>query len=268
MPSAAEHKSSKFTRLLVMGPSGSGKTGSLLSLILAGYKVGVVDMDNGLDWLINKLKRDHPDKLGNLSYMGPFRDKFKMTDAGPIYSGIPNGYTKAIKALEKWDDGTTPSTWGPDHILVMDSLTFFGNAAYNWKDALNPAVKDKRQIYGEAQSAVSDILDALTSDAFETNVIVLTHVRWETVTDEKGNTSVISGGPSSIGQALTDKIGTYFNNVGLAESSGSGASEKRQIRFTSNGLINLKSSALGLPTTPLPLDSALATFFKAARGEK
>ena len=268
MPSAADHPSSKFTRLLVMGPSGTGKTGGLLSLILAGFQVRVIDMDNGLDWLINKLKRDHPDKLKNLAYMGPFRDKFKMTDAGPIYDGIPKAYTNSIKALQKWDDGTVPSEWGSDHVLALDSLTFFGNAAYNWQDALNPGVKDKRQIYGSAQSAVADILDAITSDAFHANVIVFTHVRWKTVTDDKGNTSIIGGGPSSIGEALTDKIGTYFNNVGLAERTGSGASEKRQIRFTSNGLVDLKSSALSLPTTPLPLESALATFFKAARGEK
>lgn len=250
-----------------MGPSGTGKTGGLLSLILAGYEVSVLDMDNGLDWLVNKLRRDHPEHLDKLSYQ-TFRDKFNLTAAGPIYKGIPDAYTKAVNALSKWDDGTIPSEWGPNRILALDSLTFFANSAYNWKDALNPSVKDKRNIYNEAQGAVADILDAITSPDFKTNVIVFTHVRWETITDDKGNVSVVGGGPSSIGAALTSKIGTYFNTVGLAESTGSGAATKRQIRFQNTGLIDLKSSAINLPATPLPLETGLADFFKAAKSLK
>lgn len=264
MPTADQHPSSDFARLLVMGVSGTGKTGGLLSLLLAGYKVSVLDMDNGLDWLVNKLRKSHPELLKNLSYM-TFKDKYKMTAGGPIYAGIPKAYTGAIQALEKWDDGTVPSEWGPDRILALDSLTFFSNAAYSWKDALNPSVKDKRQIYGEAQGAVADILDAITSPDFKTNVIVFTHVRWTTVTDDKGNVNVIKGGPSSIGEALTDKIGTYFNTVGLAETVGSGASLKRQIRFTSNGLVDLKNAAVAMPETPVPLATGLADYFKALK---
>jgi hypothetical protein len=264
MASAAEHPSENFVRMMLMGPSGSGKTGALLSLILAGYKVYVIDMDNGLDWLVNKLKKDHPDKLDMLNFQ-TFKDKFKMTSAGPQYSGIPNAYTKAVQALEKWDDGSIPSEWGPQSVLVLDSLTFFGDAAYNWKDALNPAVKDKRQIYGEAQSAVTDILSVLTSPEFKTNVIVNTHVRWVKVTDSQGNTTVIKGGPSSIGEALMDKLGTYFNTVGLFETSGVGAQVKRTIRFSPTGLIDLKTSAVALPDTPVPISTGLADFFKAAK---
>lgn len=265
MPKASEHSSADFARLLVLGQSGTGKTGALLSLLLAGYKVSVLDMDNGLDWLVNKLKKDHPDKLDNLDFM-TFRDKFKMTEQGPTYVGIPKAYTGAIKALEKWDDGTVPSDWGSDRILALDSLTFFGNAAYNWKDALNPGAKDKRQIYGAAQDAVADILDAITSSEFKTNVIVFTHVRWNKITDANGNTTIVGGGPSSIGEALMDRIGTYFNSIGLAESVGSGANVRRQIRFTPTGLIDLKNAAVGMSDAPAPISTALADFFKAVKG--
>lgn len=266
MPTADQHPSSRFARLLIMGPSGTGKTGALLSLLLAGYEIAVIDMDSGLDWLVNKLRKDHPELLKKLSYQ-TFKDKFKMTSAGPIYQGVPKAYTSAVQALEKWDDGTVPSEWGPQKILVLDSLTFFGDSAYNWKDALNPSVKDKRQIFYDAQGAVADVLTALTSPGFETNVIVMTHVRWTSVTDDKGNRTVVKGGPSSIGEALTDKIGTYFNTVGLAETVGQGASTKRQIRFQPTGLIDLKSSAVNLPEVPLPISTALADYFKAAKGQ-
>lgn len=264
MPTADQHPSSEFSRLLVMGPSGSGKTGSLLSLLLADYKVGVIDMDNGLDWLVAALRKQAPDKLKNLSFQ-TFRDKFKMTAGGPVYDSIPNAYTKAIQALDKWDDGSRPSEWGHDRILVLDSLTFFGNAAYNWKDALNPTVKDKRQIYGAAQDAVADILDAITSPAFRANVIVFTHIRWNYFVDAEGNRTIVGGGPSSIGEALTDKIGTFFNNVGLFEKTGSGVNTKRKLTFLPTALIDLKAAAINLPTEPQPVETALATFFKAAR---
>lgn len=265
MPTADQHPSTDFARLLLMGPSGTGKTGALLSLLLAGYDVSVLDMDNGLDWLVNFLRKNHPDKLKNLSYQ-TFKDKYKMTDAGPSYVGIPKAYTGAIKALEKWDDGTVPSEWGPKRVLVLDSLTFFGNAAYNWKDALNPGVKDKRQIYGNAQDAVADILDAITSPAFGTNVVVLTHVRWNKVTDEKGNTTIVGGGPSSIGEALMDRIGTYFNSVGLCTKEGQGANVRRKITFASTSLIDLKSAAVDFTNQPVPLETGLADFFKALKG--
>lgn len=261
MPTADQHPSSEFSRLLLMGPSGTGKTGALLSLLEAGYEVSVLDMDNGLDWLVNKLRASHPQLLPKLSYQ-TFKDRIKMTAAGPQYVGIPNAYTKAIQALEKWDDGTVPSQWGAQRILVLDSLTFFGNAAYSWKDALNPNVKDKRQIYGNAQDAVADILDAITSPEFRTNVIVLTHVRWKYFIDDEGNRTIIGGGPSSIGEALMDRIGTYFNTVGLCQQQ----LGKRTITFESTPHIDLKSSAINLPKGSLPIESALATFFKTARG--
>jgi hypothetical protein len=265
MPKASSHQSNDFVRLLIMGPSGSGKTGGLLSLLKDGYQVSVLDMDNGLDWLVNKIKAEDPALLENLDYQ-TFRDKYKMTATGPQYVGVPKAYTSAIQALDKWDDGTVPSEWGPKRILVLDSLTFFGNSAYNWKDALNPGAKDKRQIYGAAQDAVADILDAITSPEFKTNVMVFTHVRWKTRTDDQGNTVTIGGGPSAIGEALMDRIGTYFNSVGLAEATGQGASVKRTVRFTPTGLIDLKTSAVKLPATPLPLETAYSDFFKAAKG--
>jgi hypothetical protein len=265
MATADQRKPDEFARLMVMGPSGTGKTGSLLPLILDGYRVRVIDMDNGLGWLVNKLKQSHPEFLKNLDFQ-TFKDKRKMTLGGPMIVGVPNAYTKAITALDKWDDGSSPQTWGDKDILVIDSLTFLGNAAYDWQNALNPpkqgSGQDSRRIYGLAQDAIADVLDAITSPEFRTHVIVMTHVRWTYVVDDKGNRTVVKGGPSSIGEALTDRIGTYFNTMGLVENIGG----KRKITFQSTGLIDLKSEVVNLPPTPLPIETALSTFFKAAKG--
>jgi hypothetical protein len=85
MPSLDKHQSSEFTKLLLEGDSGSGKTGSLASLVAAGFKLRVLDMDNGLDSLANAVKRTCPDKLsGNVEFR-TLRDKRRATPAGSCH---------------------------------------------------------------------------------------------------------------------------------------------------------------------------------------
>lgn len=262
MPKASEHQSGKFTKMLLVGESGCGKTGTLLSLLLAGFKVRVIDMDNGLDWLVNQLKKKHPEVLDNLEYV-TCRDALKL-GAGALgvvtKLAVPNAYPNAVKLMEKWEDGSIPSEWGHDYILVLDTLTFFANAAYRWKEALNPTVKDPRQIYGAAQDAVEDILELLTSAEFQTNVIVISHIRW--VERQDGTKKAY---PSAVGEALSPKIPTYFNNLLLSESSGNGANVKRTFKTLPTTFMDLKNTgAEDLPAT-LPINTGLADFFKAVQ---
>ena len=51
MPSLSAHQSNDYVKLLLCGDSGSGKSGALASLVGAGYKLRILDMDNGLDSL-------------------------------------------------------------------------------------------------------------------------------------------------------------------------------------------------------------------------
>ena len=51
MPSLDQHQSNDFVKLLLIGDSKAGKTGSLISLVKAGYKLRILDLDNLLDVL-------------------------------------------------------------------------------------------------------------------------------------------------------------------------------------------------------------------------
>ena len=51
MASIKNHTSVDVTKLLLVGDSGSGKTASLATLANAGYKLRILDFDNGLDIL-------------------------------------------------------------------------------------------------------------------------------------------------------------------------------------------------------------------------
>ena len=48
MPTLDQHQSDEYLKLIYIGDSSTGKTGSMVSLLLAGYKLYIIDMDNGV----------------------------------------------------------------------------------------------------------------------------------------------------------------------------------------------------------------------------
>jgi hypothetical protein len=115
MPNLANHQSSNFTKLLLIGDSGSGKTGSLTSLVAAGYKLRIWDFDNGLDPLVQHVRRTAPDKLGNIEYH-TLRDRKKSSPIGPVIDGAPKAFitrcsssTNGTTAANRRSGARTPS---------------------------------------------------------------------------------------------------------------------------------------------------------------
>jgi len=255
MPSLSAHQSAKLTKLLFIGNSGSGKTGALVSLVEAGYRVYAFDFDNGLDSLAILAKQRCPDKLNNVQFK-TLRDKYRGSATGPVIDGMPTAFIDAMKLLDKWEDGTKLASAGEDAVVVIDSLTFLSEAAFNWATAMNPTAKDKRQIYGAAQDAIENCIALLTSDSFATNVIVISHVKF--IEQPDGSQK---GFPTSVGAALSPKIPAYFNHYAMCENIGS----KRQLRIQSNGLIDLKSPVSFRMAPALPIETGLADFFKEVR---
>lgn len=264
MPNLAQHQSSEFTKLLMIGDSGSGKTGSLASLVCAGQKLRILDMDNGLDSLANAVKRTCPANLGNVEFR-TLRDKRRATDLGPMLDGVPSAFTNALKMLDRWKyddiDLGVPAQWGPDCWLVIDSLTFLADAAFDWRETLTKAQTggkyDKRMIYYDAQSAVENVLALLTGEAFRTNVIVTAHVRYQ---DNPDGTK--KGYPTAVGSALGPTIPRYFNSVALCQTAAGG---KRTIQTVATAMIDLKNPASATMAPTLPIETGLATFVKTLR---
>ncbi len=253
----------EFVKILFVGTSSTGKTGALTSLVKAGYKLKIIDMDNGLDSLKAFAQHECPEKMDHIDYQ-TFRDKFKPDPMkGARVDGTAKAYTGAIKALNKWDDDSIPSEWGSDTILVLDSLTLFGRAAFRWAQGMNMGAKDPRQWYGTAQESILTVLDLLTSDEFRTNVIVISHIDIQEMSD-----GTQKGFASSIGKALGPKIPAVFNTMLLAESRGSGENVKRTITTMPTALMDLKNPApFDIPKS-LPLSSGLATVFATLKGKK
>lgn len=263
MTTLATHQSSKFTKLLLIGDSKSGKTGALAPLA-AKFKLRILDFDNGLDALAQIVKRDSPKALENIEFR-TLRDRLKSSPTGTVTDGTATAFIDGLKMLDHWKfDGTDlgpPSEWGPESILVLDSLTFMSDAAFRFREPLVPRSRDGkydvRAVYKDAQDAIEGVLSLLTSESFRTNVIVISHVRY---VDNPDGTK--KGYPSAVGAALSPQIPRYFNSVALAQTGPGG---KRQIQTAATAMIDLANPASFKMLPTLPIETGLATFFDTLR---
>lgn len=262
MPSLSAHQSNDFTKLLLTGDSGSGKSGALASLVAAGYKLRILDMDNGLDPLKTFVMKDCPELADNVEYV-TFRDDYETTKTG-IKVKKPQAFVAAMKLLDHWkyDNAGTPidlgppADFGPDCIVVLDSLSFFSDAAFNWAESMNPTAKDPRQWFYSAQQAVESALALLTSGSFRTNVIVSAHVRYTT-----GDDGANKGYPNAIGSALGPTIPRYFNHwAQCANKAG-----KRTIQTAATATFDLKNTKPFEMEKTYDLSDGLAKFFAVLR---
>jgi hypothetical protein len=251
MPTLDEHPSSEFVKLIYIGDSGTGKTGSLVSLLAEGYKFKILDMDNGLGFFKNEAKKlGLGDKLKNVEFE-TYRDTYVATPTGMALKGSPKAATNALAKMQEWSAVNDPNT-----IFVLDSLSAYGRAAFEWGKYLNANIKDPRQWYGTAQKMVEDTLANLTNPAFAMNVIIISHVNYKEVTE-----GVNKGYVNAIGTALGPVIPRYFDTMLLAESTGSGKQTRRKIKTMPTGIIDLKISIPDFDAE-LPLETGMATIFK------
>lgn len=266
MAPLSKHTSSTFVKLLALGDAKVGKTTSLVSPVAAGYKLRILDMDNLLESLRHKIIETCPDKIENVE-VRTLRDKYTMTADGPKIAGSAKAFTDAIRMLDNWKykepDGTDvdfgkPATWGPDEILVIDSLSRLCDAAYDWRLQLAGGAGGKydgRAVYGDAQDAVEGVLAGLTSVNFPVNVIVIAHGLYMDMPD--GTRKIF---PQGVGQKLSPKIPQYFPYyIRYRNVNG-----KRTLQLKSDPTIDLATPA-SLPDT-LPAETGLAEIFKALRG--
>lgn len=261
MAKASDHHSSKIAKLLYVGDSGTGKSGSLVSLVEAGYKLRVLDLDNGIDPLITYTKHQCPQFIDNIEYETR-RDKYRGSAGGPIISGQPKAFVDALNLMTKWtSEPSDPSMWGPEYIFVLDSLTALGRSALDWATGQAPMAKDPRNWYFTAQKAVENVIAMLTSEGFQCNVIVISHVQFKELPD--GTTK---GYANAVGSALGPIIPKYFNSMVLAQSQGTGANVKRTIHTMPTAMVDLKNPVPFKLDKTLPLETGLATLFKTLKG--
>jgi hypothetical protein len=258
MTSLADHHSTSIVKLLLLGDAKVGKTGSLISLVNAGYKLRILDFDNLLDYFYQLVKEQCPDKLDNVEYR-TLRDPIKAGREGPVYDGKPTAWIDAIRMLDDWkyDDVNLgdPSKWGPDCILVIDSLSRMCDAAYAFHVSIDKN-QDGRAVYHNAQRNVEKILGMLTAGSFNTNLIITSHGMIMEMDDKKKKIY-----PYGVGEKLSPKIPSYFPNYIRYNLDING---KRTIELEGDNMIAL-SVGRQFNRKDLPISTGLADFFAAFR---
>lgn len=280
MPQLGENPANDPVKLLLLGHSSVGKTGAIATLAAAGYRVFIYDFDNGVQILLDEtiLPREFRKNI----FVKTFTDKIK--DAKGNVDGMPTAFTGFIDNLNDWKELVTPGvpavadatgkitqaavppvykslgnpgTWGAKDVIVIDSLTFLGNAAMRYVLFMNNRGGQPPQLqhWGEAIRMQEDVIARLYSEQVHCNVVVCAHLLPVSDQTEGG---VMKFWPSALGNKLAPKISRYFNNVWLIQKQVLNNVVKREMKTSATFNIDLKSSKPGKMAATMEPDLAKA----------
>lgn len=276
-------------KLINVGDTGAGKSSALLSLAAAGYQVRILDLDNGMDALIDLMtdpKSPYPKHtIENIRWK-------TITEPMRAIGGnfVPKSATvwqRMTEMLENWkgdertnadgqripcEDKLGPvSSWGQDCICALDTLSTAGTAAMNFYLMMNGALGKKRSSMESMRDigAAQDMLDKFLQYVFDTsikcNFILNTHVvfaKEDGKNAEPGYDGPIFAFPAAIGKALSPKMGKYFNHLLLTKLEGS----QRAIYTKGIPNIGLKSGAPLKVQARYDIKDGFAKYFEAIQG--
>ncbi len=173
----------KSFRGILAGYPGAGKTGALASLLNAGYKVRMIDYEGNYDPLLEYVD---PRAMVNLDIV-TLQDKIS-TDGDKIQpQGIPTAFNRTLELLKEWkytdEDGEAvnlgkSADWGPDTVVVIDSMTGLGEAALRLSMKMNNKTPSNLTpgVYQDAVTRAMWTLDVLKRDDRNYHLIVLAHL--------------------------------------------------------------------------------------------
>lgn len=295
MPDLLDHHSSQTTKSFIVGNQGDGKTGAKASLVALGYKLRMLDFDNGADILKNLLTRyDYPyrkymedNKIplrGAVSICTISEKMRKHPKEGRFIPATAQGWEKMVDMLENWTDGETKlgpvESWGNNTILDFDTFGTLADLAYFHIQALNGRLGARQEGYdyqrdvGGAQGILKNLLQKIFSKEIKCNILINSHITW--VDESRGSAErprvdgVLSdpkGYPTAIGRALSPTIGKYFNNVLIIEQTGSGLTNKHEICTVPMKGISAKTALPNVLKPRYPIETGLAEIFCALRNE-
>ncbi len=269
MVSAKAFQGCRTARIMMVGYPKSGKTGSLACLVNAGFKLRILDFDGNLDVLFQFCDED---KLENIDYV-PLEDKMRMGAKVIEPSGLPSAFPSAMKMLDRWkyDDPETgeevdlgqSKSWGPDTIVVLDSLTSMGDAAMRYALAManRNSLNTRDSDWGVAMGLQSNFIERLTSKTNRHHVIVLAHLKMvgprdvrkgdddltETIKKREGDLVETRLYPSALGRQLPPVIGGHFPTLLQARVTHKHGKMKRTLTAVPRPELDL-----GVPVPDLP----------------
>lgn len=255
MTALADHPSSGLIKMLNIGESKSGKTGCLAALAEAGFRLHVLDYDNGMDILKNLLAKN-PAAMARVEYE-TLRDKVYMLNGTPMVKSPPTAFRGAAEVLKGWD----ANSFNEDDVIVLDTLSTFTASAF--QDALfrSGRLNQKPQLsdYGVMATNASLFLEMLCDPDMTCNFVVNTHIRYFQGDDETATQA--RGLPNAKGQEIPRTVSTMFNTVVLTHSVGTGPGTRRVISTQPQGVIEVATSNPAGVKPQYPVAGGMADLF-------
>ena len=287
MASPQKLRANKGLRILNVGYPGTAKTGGLASLVNAGFKFRFLDFDGNTDPLLARINPEM-DKNVDIQF---FEDEMRPSRNGyaePV--GIPHAFSDAWKMLDEWkfeEDGKEinlgkSDDWGPDTILVLDSLTKMGDAAFRRAMKLmnkTPATVTDR-VWGLAMSEQASLIEKLTRPSNRFHIIVLAHLKIIAPKGErKGDTPLMEHVKREIAELITTKlfpralgyelpqvIGAEFPIIIENTKEVRGKEVKYKLNLSSSDVLDLKFPGLNMPKD-LDISNGMLRVFEALSPE-
>lgn len=263
-------------KVILCAHSGSGKTGANASLAAMGLRLRYLDLDNGIDVLRNLLRdpaseyvKANPKVGENLESVVSLAEK-RASAGGKLGITRAEVWTRASAQLEKWVDPTTGrdfgsiTTWTPEHVLCVGSFTRLAESALRFVQSVNGRLNAHpfQSDYGDAQNLLRAFLEIITSPDVRTNVVLECHI--ESIDDGSG---ALQDFPRAVGKALSPIIGSYFNSLLEIKKVGRGEALKRVLKTIPTGTLGVKNTAPFRVASEYPLETGLAQYFAAVRGQ-
>jgi hypothetical protein len=261
MTNAARLLRNPALRIMVVGYPGTAKTGSLVSLLNAGFKIRMLDYDGNIEPLLYYADKE---KLKNLDVVY-LEDKMRLGSQFSEPAGLPTALQDGRKLLDEWkyteEDGTEvnlgkPSEWGPDTIVVLDSLTKLGDAAFRraMKILNKTPANTTDRVWGLAMQEQAAFIEKLASRNNKYHVIVLAHLKMIAPADVRAGDSNLTEKikeamadivptrlyPSALGRQLPQNIGAEFPILLEAEKVTKGGKTTRTLNLEPKTLVDIK----------------------------
>jgi hypothetical protein len=175
-------------RAMALGRPKAGKTPLLAGAANAGFRIAMLDFDGNGGNLLHYVRPEAQDRVSII----PLRDRmFRRGDGmvsplGRTTARVePQAWLKAGRALDNWGkldpdhDWGEAGKWGPDTILVLDSLTGGGDAAFAL--ALFNNNRDfgriRRQDWQSAMKMEDGLLEDLVGPYYNCHLYVTAHLK-------------------------------------------------------------------------------------------
>lgn len=235
MANAAKMAIRRPVRMLIVGYPGMHKTGGLSSLIDAGYKIRMLDYDGNTDPIFQYV--NDKSKLANVDIVS-LEDKLRSGQKFLETTGIPTAFARGLELMNEWkykdEDGTEinlgrSKDWGCDTIVVLDTMTAMGTAAFRRQMALmnKTPMNTTQQLWGVAMQQQDAFIEYITAEGNRFHVIVMAHLKMigpkdikesddETTKELKKRVADLVETrlfPRALGQDLPQHIGGHFPSL-------------------------------------------------------